>query len=296
VSGEHWQTPYLLGRGSAAGGGARLVGSLADLPYVLAEVEQDFIIPESVQALIWQDLVPTLLTSATVPRWWAVTPQELRAIHLYQRLGEELLAGSVESESLRGRVLDILSDRLLPPRAGELEQALRAGRVEAASLQVMPGESFYLGAEFRRRFPGESNSWGPAGRELEVLASSYPAEVSRERLSRDFGVPHPTLAKTYTRELISVKTFPAFMGYSSRLLAESWDSSNLYWARLADEMGYSPAMLNRLIPELTRRMVEKIFASHFEDWPAMLRAMRETGEEFRQGKIAVMPRDAASGF
>ena len=29
-------------------------GSLADLPYVLAEVEQDFIVPENVQALIWQ--------------------------------------------------------------------------------------------------------------------------------------------------------------------------------------------------------------------------------------------------
>jgi hypothetical protein len=47
-------------------------------------------------------------------------------------------------------------------------------------------------------------------------------------------------------------------------------------------------MLNHLVPELTHRMVEKIFASDFEDWPAMLRAMRETGEEFRQGKIAAL--------
>jgi hypothetical protein len=73
------------------------------------------------------------------------------------------------------------------------------------------------------------------------------------------------------------------------LLAESWDSGNLYWARLADEVGYSPVALNRLVPELTRRMVEKIFATDFEDWPALLRAMRETGEEFRQGKIASAP-------
>ena len=90
----------------------------------------------------------------------------------------------------------------------------------------------------------------------------------------------------YSRDLLDVKPFPAFMGYASRLLAESWDSNNLYWARLADEKGYSPVMLNLLVPELTRRMVEKIFASHFEDWPALLNAMRETGEEFRQGKIA----------
>jgi hypothetical protein len=82
------------------------------------------------------------------------------------------------------------------------------------------------------------------------------------------------------------------MGYSSRLLAESWDSNNLYWARLADELGYPPVMLNRLVPELTYRMVEKIFATDFEDWPAMLRAMRETGEDFRQGKIASLPKVA----
>jgi hypothetical protein len=60
----------------------------------------------------------------------------------------------------------------------------------------------------------------------------------------------------------------------------------LYWARLADEKGYSAVTLNVLVPELTHRMVEKIFASDFEDWPAMLRAMRETGEEFKQGKLA----------
>jgi hypothetical protein len=296
LRGEHWQTPYLIGSGAAASGGARLVGSLANLPYVLGEVEQDFIIPENVQALIWQDLVPTLLTSATVPRWWGVSRNELRAVSLYQAMGEELLAASARNEALRSRVLDILSDRLLPARASRLEQDLRSGQAQAASLQVMPGETFYLGAEFRRRFPAESASTGPAAREFDALASASPAEVSWERLSTDFGVPHPVLANTYSRELINVKPFPAFLGYSSRLLAESWDSSNLYWARLADEMGYSPAMLNRLIPELTRRMVGKIFASHFEDWPALLRALRQTGEEFRQGKIAVMPSATASGY
>ena len=136
-----------------------------------------------------------------------------------------------------------------------------------------------------------SNSWGPGGQELESLFHQYPTELSWERLSQDFGVPHPILAQSYARQLLNVKPFPAFSGYSSRLLAESWDSSNLYWARLADEKGYSPVMLNRLVPELTRRMVEKIFATDFEDWPALLRAARETGEEFRQGKIVVLSRN-----
>jgi hypothetical protein len=78
---------------------------------------------------------------------------------------------------------------------------------------------------------------------------------------------------------------PAFSGYSSRLLAESWDSPNLYWARLADETGYPAVTLNHLVPDLTRHMVEKIFATDFEDWPALLRAMHETGEDFRKGKM-----------
>jgi hypothetical protein len=46
-------------------------------------------------------------------------------------------------------------------------------------------------------------------------------------------------------------------------------------------------MLNRLVPELTRRMVEKIFATDLEDWQALLRATHEAGDEFRQGKIAL---------
>jgi hypothetical protein len=39
---------------------------------------------------------------------------------------------------------------------------------------------------------------------------------------------------------------------------------------------------------LTRRMVERIFATDTEDWSAVLRAMQETGEEFRNGKIATL--------
>jgi hypothetical protein len=281
-----WQAPQLFGEGSPAGGGAHLVGSLADLPYVLAEVEQDFIAPENVQALIWRELVPGLLINATLPRWWSVSQTELHAVTLYQRSGEELLTASVGDQQLRGRLMKILAERMDPEVAERVDRALIAGRPADADPQLTPADTFYLAAEFRRRFSDDTSSFGPALQELESLCRRYPSEVSWERLSQDFGVPHPILTQSYSRELLNLKPFPAFEGYSSRLLAETWDSSNLYWARLADEKGYSPVMLNRLVPELTHRMVEKIFATDFEDWPAMLRAMRETGEEFRQGKIA----------
>jgi hypothetical protein len=284
---EHvWQASQLFGEGSPAGGGAHLVGSLADLPYVLAQVEQDFIAPENVQALIWRELVPGLLINATLPRWWNVSQSELHAITLYQRSGEELLTASARDPQMRIKVMTILSERMDPETSERVERALVEGRPADANPQITPADTFYLAAEFRRRFSGESNSLGTASQELDSLCRRYPAEVSWERLSQDFGVPHPILTQSYARELLNLKPFPAFEGYSSRLLAESWDSSNLYWARLADEKGYSAVTLNVLVPELTHRMVEKIFASDFEDWPAMLRAMRETGEEFKQGKLA----------
>ena len=289
-----WQAPQVFGAGYPAGGGAHLVGSLADLAYVLSEVEEDFLAPQSVQALIWKQLVPTLLTDATVPRWWDVSRNELHAVALYQRAGEELLADSADNQELYNKVMPILSDRMMPQNLTRLEQALRQRQLDEVFAQLVPADTFYLAAEFRQRFPSDAASWGPAGKELESLSRLYPAEVSWERLSRDFGVPHAVLAQSYARELLNVKPFPALAGNGSRLMAESWDSNNLYWARLADELDYAPVTLNWLVPELTRRMVEKIFATDLEDWPAILRAMRETGEEFRQGKIALLPTKEAT--
>jgi hypothetical protein len=46
-------------------------------------------------------------------------------------------------------------------------------------------------------------------------------------------------------------------------------------------------MLNILIPDLTRNMVANIFATDIDDWPALLRAMEETGDQFRHGSIAL---------
>src|SRR5271156_5171473 len=281
-----WQAPRLFGAGSPAGGGAHLVGSLADLPYVLASAEQDFIAPENVQALIWNQVVPGLLTSAVVPRWWGVTQNELHAVALYQQSGEELLAASAHNDELRKQVMSILDERMAPQISERLEQALSADRLPEILSQLLSADTFWLAVEYRRRFPDQTDAIGPAGRELDSLAQRYPEEVNSQRLSRDFGVPHPILEQSYRADLMNLAPFPAFAGPSSRLLAESWDSNNLYWVRLADEKGYSPVMLNRLVPELTRRMIEKIFATDIEDWQALWRATRETGEEFRNGKIA----------
>ena len=57
---------------------------------------------------------------------------------------------------------------------------------------------------------------------------------------------------------------------------------------LADELSISPGQLNVRIPEWTRKLVEDIFASHLEDWPAVLRSLRQVGDEVRaQNRAAV---------
>jgi hypothetical protein len=71
------------------------------------------------------------------------------------------------------------------------------------------------------------------------------------------------------------------MGYSSRIMAESWESNLLYYAALADEMHMPPSQLNVVVPEWTQQTVEKIFATHLEDWPALLRSLRSVGEDVR---------------
>jgi hypothetical protein len=281
-----WQSAELFGAGSPAGGGAHLIGSLADLSYVMAETEQDFIAPDHVQALIWQQFVPSVLSNAIVSRWWDVSPGELHAVALYQRAGEELVSASAGDEELRDKVLLLLSDRMFPAEGARLEQSIRAGKTSEALDGIMPADAFYLSFEFSERYPGRLGSVSAAGRELDTLSREDPEALNQARLSRDFGVIHPVLAQTSARELLNVKPFPAMGGTYSRLMGECWDSGNLYWARLADEMHYPPVLLNRTVPELTHRMVERIFASEFDDWPAVRRALQETGEEFRQGKIS----------
>jgi hypothetical protein len=289
-----WQAPEVLGEGSPAGGGAHFVGSLADFPYSLASLEQDFISPHYVQALIWKEVTPELLASSILPRWWNVSPAELHAVALYQRAGEELLTASVKDEELRNQVVSILSNRLLPQRSQEFEHDLRLGRIAEVLSRMMPADTFYLGAECAEKCPDQLGDVGSALREVRQLLREHPEQVNWKRVSHDFGIPHPVTAQNYGLELLNLPSMPPFAGGASRFLAESLDSPNLYWARLVDERGDAPVLLNHLAPELTRAMIEKIFATDFEDWPALLRAMHETGDDFRQGKVGAMARMTAS--
>jgi hypothetical protein len=264
------------------------MGSLADLPYALATTEEDFIAPEKVQALIWRETVPQLLVESVLPRWWDVGKAEMHAAALYQRTGEELLTAAQTNAELRGKLTAILADRFTPSRLETVDTLLdHPDSRDPLLAHMLPSDLLFLTAQFRKRFPNEAGHWGPSSQELEQISHQDGANSDTARIAADFGVPHPAFTETDTSSLLAREPFPISGGYSSRLFGESWESSNLYWARLADEMGYSPVMLNLLVPELTRHMVANIFATYVDDWPALQRALQETGDEFRKGKFAV---------
>jgi hypothetical protein len=191
---------------------------------------------------------------------------------------EFLLAEAALDPEVRQQVLDALSAQAPPVRVHQLSVLLDAGDVKAAFDRVTPSELFVLAAQVGAR-PKSPPS--PLLAEIQRLAAGSPRQINYPAISAAFGTPKPTLANSYRLELLHLRTFPTLMGYSSRILAESWESNTLYWAEVADETYTTPSQLNLRIPEWTQKLVEHIFASHLEDWPAVLRSLHTVGEDVR---------------
>jgi hypothetical protein len=279
---EIWGPGKVSGTGWPLSGGGRLVGALSGLPYGLAEAEQDFLIPSNTQALIWSDLAPQMVVSAVIPRWWTATVRQQRWVADQQRLGEDLVAEAAVSPETRDRVMTLLRAHIEPHRREQFFDAVSVGRVDTALALLTPAELFRLSRRWMASHPAVDS---PAYTELAQINMAAGTEVSDAAVSRLFGVPRPKLSRSWRPELLGIGLLPALQGYSSRLMAESWESNNLEWARLADELNLPPASLSWLAPELTQKMLEHIFANHHEDWPAILRALRETTEEYRKSTI-----------
>jgi hypothetical protein len=175
----------------------------------------------------------------------------------------------VVNPTRRKQVIGALDKYIPPARLIKLEKLLTAGDLSAAQENVVPSE-MYLLAQDQLAGDRESTMAG----DIRRLGAQSPDLFSARAISRTFGTPKPTLANSYQPELLNLRTFPTLMGYSSRILAESWESNLLFYAALADEIHAAPAQLNVLVPVWTQQTVERIFATHLEDWPALLRSLR----------------------
>jgi hypothetical protein len=273
-----WRPTELYGTGWPSNGGGRLVGSVASLPYALAEAEQNFLIPTQTQALIWGDLVPQMILSAKIPRFWQVQPSQIHWVGLHLRYGRELVAEAALDSDLRPQVVAAIGMLAAPARTRQVAALIEQGAVKEALDRVTPSELYLLASEVGARRSPESSCLLA---DMRRLAGAHPKDVSATAISRAFGSPKPTLSNSYEPELLNLRTFPTLMGYSSRIMAESWESNTLYWAALADELSVPPSQLNVRIPEWTRKLVEQIFASHLEDWPAVLKSLHSVGDDVR---------------
>jgi hypothetical protein len=275
---QTWKQTEVFGTGWPSSAGGRLVGSLAGLPYALAEAEQNFLIPSREQALIWGDLVPQMILMAKVPRWWSVSPAQLQWVSLHLSQGESLLADAALNAECKNEVLRYLSRHAPPVRVAKVSELIDRGEIADAVETVTPAELYMIAADWWAVHKDENTVLAA---EIRRIAKDEPQQVTAAAISRTFGTPKPTLTNSYTPELLPIRTFPTLMGYSSRIMAESWQSNLLYYAALADEVHRPPSELNVLVPEWTQRTVETIFATHLEDWPALLRSLRAVGENVR---------------
>jgi hypothetical protein len=198
------------------------------------------------------------------------------ALHL--RYGRALIGEAAIDAALRTELLDALGLYAPPARTRDVARLLAAGSVRAATERVTPSELFAIARELA---PKRSADQSCHAVEIRRLASEYPDRVNYAAVSRAFGTPKPTLANSYQPEILALRTFPTLMGYSSRIMAESWESNTLYWVALADEAHLPPTQLNLRIPEWTQKLVEQIFASHLEDWPAVLKSLNAVGDGVR---------------
>jgi hypothetical protein len=283
-----WRSTETYGTGWPSNAGGRLVGSLSTLPYALAEAEQNFLIPAQTQALIWGDLVPQMMLSAKIPRWWNIRPAQVHWVGLHMRYGRELLAEAALDGATRKQVLETLWLYAPPQRTSTVARLLEQGDVKTAADHITPSELFSVARDLAGKRADDGSCL------LAEINRLHEEGVTYNAISRAFGTPKPTLANSYEPELLGLRTFPALMGYSSRIMAESWESNTLYWAALADEMHIAPAWLNVRIPEWTQQLVEQIFASHLEDWPALLKSLRNVGDEVRARSRAVSAAEKAA--
>ena len=183
-------------------------------------------------------------------------------------------------------MVDIFSDRLAVGRLNKLEDALdhredpqRHSQRHASGRRLLSHCRSSAG-DFRIRRP---NGALPTG-SWTLWRAKIPRRLTRFAWREISARPIQRSRKATTARSLNREPFPVSGGYASRLFGESWESSNLYWARLADEKGYPPVMLNVLVPELTHRMVANISATRWTTGRPCSAPWKQTGNGVQAGK------------
>ena len=273
-----WRSTEVSGTGWPESAGGRLTGSLINLPYAIAEAEQNFLSPKREQALIWADLVPQMIAGVTINRWRDISPEQVQWVALNIERGKMLLSEAALTPDLQPRILDSLRRYLPPNRVEWIASNLHPADFPRALPQIPTSALYAISLD-----PALNDiALDAHSIEIAAIASRHDALLTPEAISHAFGTPKPTLTHSFQPGLLYLRTFPALMGFSSRILAESWESNSLFYVALAYEAGVPAAQLESYVPEWNRSAIENIFATHLEDWPALLRSLDTLGTTVRQ--------------
>ncbi len=280
-----WRLTEVSGSGWPASAGGRLTGSLVALPYAIAEAEQNFLSPKREQALIWADLVPQMIASVTVTRWRNIRPEQLRYVALRVERGRNLVAAAALDPAVEKPLLTSYGRFVSPSRVEWLSDHLHSNRFSDTVAEIPTSVLYAMAGEATLK----SVSVDETSKQIDALLAENPKTLTAQVISRSFGTPKPNLTHSYQPGLLYLRTFPALMGFSSRILAESWESNNLAYAALADQVGTPINQLDAYVPEWNRSAIENIFATHLEDWPALLRSLQITARNVKgqSGQSAV---------
>lgn len=269
-----WRATEVSGSGWPANSGGRLSGSLVTLPYAIAQAEQNFLSPRKEQALIWADLVPQVIMNVTVTRWRNVSGDQIRWAALHIQRGENLLASAALDSSLQPQVMESLGRFMTPVEVERVRLHLQRGEFVEATEQAPTSYLYALADDpkLKNAAPDVTSL------QLAELEAQHDPKLEPAAIAATFGTPKPTLTHSFQPRLLYLRTFPALMGFSSRILAETWESNNLFYAALADQAGVPVQQLEGLVREWNRAAIENIFATHLEDWPALIRSLRTTSD------------------
>src|SRR5581483_594100 len=207
--------------------------------------------------------------------------EQIRWVALNVARGESLLAAAAMNSSVQSAVLNSYRRFAIPARVEWLQDHLESGDFKTAVADIPTSALYALALD-----PKLANvSPDIYSTEVSEIASQNDPSLSPKAIAHTFGTPKPTLTHSLQPGLLYLRVFPALMGYSSRILAESWESNNIYYAALADQTGIPADKLDSYVPEWNRAAIENIFATHLEDWPALLRSLHTVGTNIQQQRV-----------
>ena len=129
-------------------------------------------------------------------------------------------------------MLELLNRHAPPVRVRRVADLIDDGLVSEAIENVTPAEMYALASDWWESHKDDNSVFT---QETKRLMAEHPQHVTPAAISRAFGTPKPTLTGSYQPELLNLRTFPTLMGYSSRIMAESWNRICCIMRPVADE-------------------------------------------------------------